>query len=393
MKYGLQDIGIGKKDYILGSNSSLPKSVLVESGQWGNWLPKKEVQDFPIETDSCVTFAILNAVEILLRYEFVNTEDLSDRFLAYITGTGSKHGNNPQIVAEALRTKGDVKESEWPYTAELKTWEDIYTTPPQKLYAEALSFVSEYGFGHEWVPSTPEDMKQALKYSPLTVAGWAWSMNDKGLYYSPPSKVPEHYFVIYGYVDGEYWEAFDSYNNSIKRLAWNFHFTMVKRFTLHTRVETNFLEALLVISERIILFIKGLMKKKEKVVIKNPTPTAPNNLVKFATALRDFEGKPGDLNYINNNPGNFRCSRVGYLKKYRDVRCRNNFAVFPTYQQGWNYLLNSINQRVKKHPTWTFYDFFKNYAPEYDNNPTISYATFVANRCGVTINTKLITYF
>ncbi len=397
MRYGLQYIDIKRKDYVLGRKVSLKQTILVPDGQWDNWLPSEEVQNFPIETDACTTFAILNAVEILLRYEYKNTENLSDRFLAYITGTGSKHGNNPQAVAEALRTKGDVREKLWMYTADLKTWKDIYAIPPQILYAKALKFINTYKFGHEWVLATPKIMKQALQYSPLTVAGWAWDMNSRGLYFSPKGKVPEHYFVVYGYVDGEYWKVFDSYDNSLKKLVWYFHFAMVKRFTLHSKkvIETRLMKAIIFLSQQAIVLLKELIQKKQVAVVPTVKKIEPrkDNLVTFATAIRDFEGKPGDLNYKNNNPGNFRCSPVGYSSAYGVVRCIGNFAVFPTYQQGWHYLLNSISNRVKKHPQWTFLDFFNDYAPPSDNNPTKSYATFVATRCGVSINTKLSEYF
>jgi len=397
MNYGLQEIEIKRKDYLLGGKVSLKQVILSKDGQWDKWLPPKEVQNFPIETDACVTFAILNAVEILLRYEFGNTENLSDRFLAYISGT-TKHGNNPQNVAEALRTKGDVKEKFWTYTKSLKTWEEVYEAPPRTLYSQALDFIKVYKFGHEWLLATPPFMKQALQYSPLTVAGWAWDRNSQGFYFSPKGKRPEHYFVVYGYVDGEYWKVFDSYDNSLKKLVWDFHFTMVKRFTLHSKViEMRLIKAIILLTKKVVILLKELMKEKQitiptNKIIKEIEPRK-DKVVTFATAIRDFEGKPGDLNYKNNNPGNFRCSPIGYLSKYGDVKCIGNFAVFPTYQQGWDYLLNSISYRAKKHPQWTFLDFFNNYAPPSDNNPTKSYATFVATRCGVSINTTLSDYF
>lgn len=120
-------------------------------------------------------------------------------------------------------------------------------------------------------------------------------------------------------------------------------------------------------------------------------PVAPQrvSLETFCLALRDFEGKPGDLNYRNNNPGNFRCSPVGYLPKYGDVKCKNGFAVFPTYALGWEYLLVSVKYRAHKHPEWTILDFFSNYAPTSDGNSPIHYANNVAKRCGVSVNTKL----
>jgi hypothetical protein len=113
----------------------------------------------------------------------------------------------------------------------------------------------------------------------------------------------------------------------------------------------------------------------------------------FCTAIRDFEGKPGDMNYRNNNPGNFRCSPVGYLAKYGNVKCVNGFARFPSYELGWLYLKESVKQRAKKHPNWTIRDFFHNYAPPSDNNPTEAYARNVAKKCGVLVDTTLAKLF
>lgn len=116
------------------------------------------------------------------------------------------------------------------------------------------------------------------------------------------------------------------------------------------------------------------------------------NLDKFCTAIRDFEGVPGDLNYKNNNPGNCRCSPMGYLAKYGDVKCINNFAVFPTYELGWEYLENLVYYRIEAHPTWTFLDFFNVYAPTGDNNNPNNYANHVAAQCGVSVDTVLSTW-
>lgn len=116
-------------------------------------------------------------------------------------------------------------------------------------------------------------------------------------------------------------------------------------------------------------------------------------LITFCTAIRDNEGKPGDLNYRNNNPGNCRCSKVGYAAMYGNVKCVNNFSVFPTYDLGWQYLLNLVRFRIIKNKDWTFIDFFNNYAPTSDNNDPHAYASFVAKRCGQPVDKKISDYF
>ena len=117
------------------------------------------------------------------------------------------------------------------------------------------------------------------------------------------------------------------------------------------------------------------------------TPTEPQVpiLEKFCLAIRDYEGSPGDLNYRNNNPGNARFYKGGYLSIYGDVKCDpHGFAIFPTYEQGWLYLKNLVKGKIMKHSQWTIKDFFYSYAPVTDENSPELYAVFVANRCGVT---------
>ena len=128
--------------------------------------------------------------------------------------------------------------------------------------------------------------------------------------------------------------------------------------------------------------------------MQQPTPPKSSMLEIFCTAIMHFEGGPGDPNHINNNPGDFRCSPVGYLPKYGNVRCsKNGFAIFPTFELGWEYLLASVYHRAVAHPNWTILDFFNNYAPASDSNPTLVYAQTVAKACGVTTDCTLQTLF
>ncbi len=233
MKYGLQTIEKKKEDYQFGSAVSLKRNKIILGGQWDSFLPHPELQRVGVETMACATFSLLNVVEILEREEFGDKTNWSDRFLAYISGT-TKRGNNPFKVAETLRKNGDVFEREWGNNITLDTWNKYYEIPPQKLYTVARQFLKEYNFGHEWVNSTQVDMMLALKFSPLTVAGWAWTQDKNGLFYTPKGKKAVHSFVVYGYVINKYWKVFDSYDNTIKRLRWDYEFSMVQSYTLHS---------------------------------------------------------------------------------------------------------------------------------------------------------------
>lgn len=232
MKYGLQIVKKKKGDYQLGTSNSLNRRVLNPSGQWTNFLPIGELQRVGVESLACTTFALLNAVEILEREEFGEERNWSDRFLAYASNT-TRNGNNPIKVAETLRKKGNVIENEWGNSLSLNSWNKYYEVPPQKLYTLAREFIKEYNFGYEWVNPNKADMIKALRYSPLTVAGWAWTQDKDGLFYTPKGKKAVHSFVVYGYEVGRHWKVFDSYDKTTKRLRWDYKFSMVQSYTLH----------------------------------------------------------------------------------------------------------------------------------------------------------------
>lgn len=123
---------------------------------------------------------------------------------------------------------------------------------------------------------------------------------------------------------------------------------------------------------------------------KSETPTPNNRLELLCTAIRDFEGKPGDRNYRNNNPGNCRYSSVGYLSKYEPVRRdKDGFAIFKDWATGWLYLKNLIAYKVKKNPSQTLLQFMSVYAPSTDGNNPLVYANFIAKRVGATANTPM----
>ena len=131
-------------------------------------------------------------------------------------------------------------------------------------------------------------------------------------------------------------------------------------------------------------------------------PIITTALDKFCLSIRDYEGAPGDANYLNNNPGDCRYNSDGYLVKYEPVtESHAGFAVFPSYDIGWMYLENMISQRIENHPNWTILDFFQGvlvngeyaggYAPSADKNNPFAYAVFVAKRVGVDVNTLIKT--
>ena len=235
MERGFQPSEILHTDYRLGGAVQLKGEVLMPTGHgWADYLPPKEDQSRDgFEPNACVSYAISHAVETLIRKKFLSNTDLSARFLAYATGTEAKKGNDPTTVCKWLGSGGDVNDSDWPYPTPAS---DFYKPPTQNLYTLALEFPAHYAYDNQWVGATPDMMKDALTRSPLTVAGYAWAQNAGGLYYWPDGAQPDHYFVIYDYVDGVKWLAFDTYANEYKELVWNYPFIQVKEHSLTNQV-------------------------------------------------------------------------------------------------------------------------------------------------------------
>jgi hypothetical protein len=224
------------KDLVFGAKRRLGGLPVNVGGDWTPYLPDDDFQSISVETEACASFGTIHAVEILARKIFGVKENLSARYLAKISGT-QHDGNDPHVVAETLRHKGVPTEEAWSNTADLDTWEKFYAEPPLSVKALALGFLQKYEFGHEYVKPDYASMLSALEYSPLGVAVWAWNgQDDKGNFTRPKGQGDDHWCVIYNRDIGKCWYVFDTYDKTHKTLAWDFGFSMVKRYTLSKAV-------------------------------------------------------------------------------------------------------------------------------------------------------------
>lgn len=113
-----------------------------------------------------------------------------------------------------------------------------------------------------------------------------------------------------------------------------------------------------------------------------------SRIEEWAAAIKEFEGWfVGSRSYRNNNPGNLRWS------KYQ-MDTDGGFSVFKDYETGWKALIFqltiAVDGRSKVYkPEDTLHEFFAKYAPSVDNNHPETYAKFVAQKLGVTINTQI----
>lgn len=177
------------------------------------------------ESMACCSFALNNCIEMILKKKYGIVVNLSDRFVAKMSGT-TKRGNSMSIVLDGVRKIfGNTKEEKWTWDRDTFTWDEYYKSIPKTILDEARGWILDYCLTYETVPQNVSIMYDALKYSPLYVAGYAWYC-EKGLYRSYGSA--NHCFVIVGAKWGEYWLAYDSYSPFVKKLAWDYKFGAVK---------------------------------------------------------------------------------------------------------------------------------------------------------------------
>lgn len=109
-------------------------------------------------------------------------------------------------------------------------------------------------------------------------------------------------------------------------------------------------------------------------------------LASLASAIQQFEGWfPGSVSYRNNNPGNLKyLGQAGALGA--DPR---GFAVFDSFDSGWQALLDLLAHYRAYYPNWTLLDLMNVYAPARDNNNPSAYANFIAQQAGIAMDTTL----
>jgi len=158
--------------------------------------------------------------------------NFSDRFLAKVSGTNVA-GNSANTVSEYLRKVGVPLQERWDFTSDIDTFEKFYSSLPAKLFDYAKSdFLDKYKFNHEYVNPSVENIKQALKFSPICVSVAAW-FRIGDIYYKPEGAIDNHWVICYGYDDTQKaWKIFDSYEDNLKLYSYNANITVAKRYSI-----------------------------------------------------------------------------------------------------------------------------------------------------------------
>lgn len=235
--YGLKLDTPSPEHYVFGFASNVPMTPIQMDGDWTPYLPVKEFQNLnTIEPYACVTFTILNCIEILIKKQYGEERNYSDRFLAAVSGT-SEGGNSPQVVCEFLRKMGVVSQDIYPFDKDIDTFEKFYAPIPDVLYDLAKEFTEEWDFKHEFVEPTPASITRALKCSPLLVSVPAW-FEREGKYYRPQGFIDNHATTMMYEREGDFRRVFDSYDTPhIKDVEWTTIPMVIKRFYIQKRVK------------------------------------------------------------------------------------------------------------------------------------------------------------
>lgn len=251
------------------AGGQLTGAILREDGQWDDFLPEFEGQTDPsFETSNCTAFASTSQIETLFNF-LKEKKNYSDRFVGIKAGT-TQAGNNPHAVYEAIRKEGLINEEFLPFDRDLlETVDEYYSfkgADEKKCEIEGQKWVSQYDFKHDWVltgQSVPQDyriltLKEALKYSPLSISVTAWILEDE--VYVDRGVPNNHLTLLYGFNDKGF-KVFDSYDHSKKILSYDHNIMFAKRIVLKKK-EKSKKNWLVDLFKSVVQFMQDIIKIK-----------------------------------------------------------------------------------------------------------------------------------
>lgn len=369
--------------------------ILREDGDWRDFLPPDEEQrQNGVESSACYIEAQQAGIAVVQEERFnLPNQNYSARFNALLSD-GGESGGDPIKGAKSIKYDGLVAEAMMSFQDVLSwkqyhSWQGVNKEEVIRLGKEWLK---------EWEPKFKivfereepietkyASLREALKRGPVMVSVHAWYQRN-GMYYKPQGKRDTH-LTLAVYMDKENKVYVrDTYTPYLKVIEPNTNFEFAMSWTLEKQATQQEISIVMKILQAILAWTNLLPKPapSPSPVLPQPEPiTAPHGskLIEWATAIRDFEGRPGDLSYRNNNPGNLKKASGGFMK-------------FATWEAGWQALLDYLTRAATgKHkaykPDFSLLQFFQVYAPSTDKNQPNVYARYVANRIGVEISEKI----
>lgn len=235
--------------YMLGAGQLPIPNIMPYGHGWGDFLPLGETQSKNgIDPQSCPAGGTLNAIEALGQKKFNQKvvsfqNNLSERYLSIVMGMNG-NGGSPHVAAESIRNfAGCIPEVFLPFDETINSLTKYFSPNPitYALFKYGYSWKNKYDFKHQWLFYGTEELaykqtaiKRALLGSPVGVSGYAWSLHSDGKYYHDGPDI--HWFIVFDYVEGEYWLAYDTYAPYVKKLDWNYNFGYAKGYTLDKKL-------------------------------------------------------------------------------------------------------------------------------------------------------------
>lgn len=209
--------------YFLG-DGNVALTILIPDGNWESLLPIVEHQDIrDIETYNCTGFGSTNQIELVMLQLTGLKFNYSDRWVGIIAGT-KEPGNDPHVVYEAIRKNGLIPEEMLPFSDDIKNVDEYYSfkgADEEACRKAGKEWLAKYEFKHDWVftPGQPpieqmNNIKVALKNSPICLAVYAWASDSRGVYISMGE--PNHWTTCYNASD--FLKIFDTYDPTKKNV-------------------------------------------------------------------------------------------------------------------------------------------------------------------------------
>lgn len=205
------------KDDVMGAEERFDWQVVKLDGDW-----LKEANEIKLEYQDwmdCTGHSIKNVIEMLVLAKFGLKWNISAAYINKMANTSKYNGNSMKTILETVRKYGVVFDEDWP---EENRWQDI----PQGIIDKGIAWTKEWDFGYDLAYNTKKGLEEALKYSPIYVAGYAWYKKGM-LYYSVYEA--NHCFSE---IKENQKTARDSYDPHIKYLAEDFKLFFVRRIFL-----------------------------------------------------------------------------------------------------------------------------------------------------------------
>lgn len=187
---------------VMGAVSPLPKSPVVFGNSIG-WRSlaleygNPEIQfNKHFDTFSCVVYGIAKATCYFLYKQYGIKTTIAEMYNAFFAGVIPRSGTTVRKGMESFRKYGWVKDSEYPFTADM-TADDFFGAPPKRIKLLADKTLTEWDFHWEIVPKTLEGIIEQYKRTPVVLSGYAWAyknINGENIYYDG-GRNANHVFV------------------------------------------------------------------------------------------------------------------------------------------------------------------------------------------------------